>query len=130
MERVYINSDPNKNLPTHEYIILKQRYKEVKALTSSICFNNKANHNLTPSQKEVIVWHFRLVHIGFQHVPWLIFTGRLKVRVNSKAFSNCGGPKCDACEFVKVHIRYNKVNTINNNPMKEKELKKDNLMPG
>ena len=71
-----------------------------------------------------------LGNIGFQHVQWLIRTGSLKLQVNSKAVANYESPKCAACEFVKVHRRPNKVNTIKNNIMKEQELKKDNLIPG
>ena len=49
---------------------------------------------------------------------------------NYKAVSNCERPKCSACEFGKGHRLTNKINTINNNPMKEQELKKDHLMTG
>ena len=52
------------------------------------------------------------------------------MQLNSKAVENCEIPKCSACDFAKGSIRSNKVNTINNNPMKEQELKKDNLLPG
>ena len=48
---------------------------------------------------------------------------------NSKAVANFERPKCAACEFGKVHLRLNKVNTIKKNPMKEKELNKDYLLP-
>ena len=49
---------------------------------------------------------------------------------NSKVVANCERPKCAACEFVKVHCKPNKVNTIKKNPMKDQELKKDHLLPG
>ena len=39
-------------------------------------------------------------------------------------------PECDVCEFGKGHSQSNKLNAITNNPMKEKDLKKDNLLPG
>ena len=48
----------------------------------------------------------------------------------SKAVANCESPKCDACEFFKVHPRPNKVNKIKNNTMKEQDPKKDNILPG
>ena len=98
-------------------------------MTSAVCVTNKANQNLTPSQKELLQWHFRLGHIGFQHVQWLIRTGRLKVQGNPKAVANCEGPKCAACEFGTGHRHPNKINTIKKNPMKEQELKKDHLLP-
>ena len=98
-------------------------------MKSDVCVTNEANQNLTPSHKELIRWYFRLGHIGFQHVQWLINTGRLKVQVNSKAVANCESPKCAACKSVKGHRRRNKINTIKKNPMKEQELKKYHLLP-
>ena len=94
-----------------------------------VCVTNKANQNLTPSQKYMIQWHFILVHIGFQHVKWLIRTGFLKVQGNYKAGDNCESPKCDSYEFGKGHFRSNNVNTTKNNPMKEQDIKKDYNMP-
>ena len=99
VERVYVKYDPKNNLPTREASLPNQREKEAKSLTNSVCVTNEANQNLTPSQKELFRWHFRLGHIGFQHVQWLIRTGRLKVHGNSKAVANCESPKCAACEF-------------------------------
>ena len=49
---------------------------------------------------------------------------------NSKAVANCEGPKCAACEFVKVHRRPNKINAIKKNTMKEQELKKNHILRG
>ena len=114
---MYIKYDPKNNLPTHEATLPNQREKETKALKNAVCVTNEANQNLTPSQKELLRWHFRLGHIGFQQVQLLIRTGRLKVQVNSKAVSNCERSKCAACEFVKGHNQSNKVNTIKKNPM-------------
>ena len=118
VERVYVKYDPKNNPPTHEATLPNQREKEAKALTNAVCVTNEANQNLTPSQKELLRWHFRLRNIGFQHVQWLIRTGRLKVQGNSKAVANCERPKCAACEFGKGHRRPNKVNTIKKNPMR------------
>ena len=49
---------------------------------------------------------------------------------NPKAMSNYESTKCDAFEFGKFHCKFNKVNKIKNNLMKEQELKKDHIMPG
>ena len=92
--------------------------------------SNEANQNLTPSQRELLRWHFRLVHIGSKNDQLLIHTGRLKVQENTKVVANCERPKCAACEFGKGHRQPNKINTIKKNPMKEQELKKDHLLPG
>ena len=60
----------------------------------------------------------------------LICAWRLKVQVNFKSVANCERPKCAACDFGKGRHQSNKVNTIKNNPMKEKELNKDHILPG
>ena len=130
VEGFYVKYNPKNNLPTHKSTLPNQREKEAKALTNAVCVTNEANQNLIHTQKELLGWHFRLGHIGFQHVKWLIRIGRLKVHGNSKAVANCERPKFSACEFGKVHRRPNKINTIKKNPMKEKELKKDHLLPG
>ena len=118
VEMFYIKYDPNTNLPNHGTTLRNQREKEVKALASAVYVTNEANQNLTPSQKEIIRWHFILGHFGFQHIQWLIRTWRLKVQGNSKVMANCESTKCSACEFGKGHRQPNKVNTINNNTMK------------
>ena len=88
-------------------------------MASDFCVTNKANQNLNNSQKELLRWKFRLGHIGFQHVQWLIRTDFLKLQVNSRAVAKFEIPKCAACDFGNGHHRSNKVNTIKNNPMKE-----------
>ena len=118
VERVYIKYNPKNNLPTHKATLPNQIEKEVKALESDVCVTNEANQNITPSHKELLRWKFRLGHIGFQHVQWLICTWRLKVQGNSKAVANCESPKCAACEFGKGHRQPKKINTIKKNPMK------------
>ena len=130
VERVIIKYEPKENLPTHEATLTNHIEKEVKALESDICVTNEANQNTTPSQKELFQWHFRLGHIGFQYVQWLICTWRLKVQVNSNAVANFESPKCAACEFGKGNCQPNKVNTINKNSMKEQEIKKYHILPG
>ena len=51
VERVYVNYDPNNNLPTHEATLPNHIYKEVKSLSSDVCVTNEDNQNLTPSHK-------------------------------------------------------------------------------
>ena len=87
-------------------------------MASDLCVTNEATQNINPSHKELLLWDFRLGHIWFQHVRWLIRTVRLKVKGNSKAVANFESPKYAACEFVKGHHQPNKVNKIKKNPMK------------
>ena len=125
----YTKYNPKNNFPTHEAVMPNQKEEEFKACASFVCFTNKDNHNLTPSKKEILLWNFRMGHIRFQHVQWLICTGRMEVQGNSKAVANCEMSKCDVCEFGKGHSRSNKVNTIKKNPIKYRDLKKYHLLP-
>jgi hypothetical protein len=90
-----------------------------------------ANANLSNAQKELLRWHFRLGHVGFYHIQWMIRVGRLKV-ANPKAVASCAIPKCASCEFGKATKRPTKTNTNVTKKEKEKEmeLKKDDLVPG
>ena len=97
-------------------------------MESAVCVTNEANQNLIPSYKELLRWHFKLKHIGLQHVQWFIHTGSLKVQVNSKALDNRESYNCDACEFGNVRCQSNKLNTVNNNTVKVQELKMDLLL--
>ena len=51
------------------------------------------------------------------------------MKINSKSVAKCERPKCADFEFGKCDCLYTKLNTIKNNPMKDQELKKDNLLP-
>ena len=130
MESIYINYYLKNNLPNHEAIIPNQIDMEFKALKSTVYVNDEANQNLTTSHKKITLWHFRLGHIGFNHVQWLICAWHIKVKGNYKAVANCERTKCAACEFGKCHCRPNKVKITKKNNMKEQDLKKDHLLPG
>ena len=94
-----------------------------------VCITSEANQNLTTSLKELLRWLFRMGHVGFQHVQWLIHRGLLKVQVNSKAVANCESPNCAAYDFVKGDLRPDKLNAIKNNHIKDQDLKKCHIMP-
>ena len=99
-------------------------------MASAVRVTTKTNQNLTPSQKELLRWNFRLGHIGIQHVQWLIHTERLKLQVNETSVDNCERPNFDAFEFGKGICLPNKVNTTKKNPMKDQELNKYHLLSG
>ena len=50
--------------------------------------------------------------------------------ITYKKMSNCERTKCAACEFGKGHRQPNKLKKMKNNPIKEKDLKKDHILPG
>ena len=116
-EILYIKYPPINSLPTQEALPPNQRDKEVNALPISICITNKDTQNLT-SQKELLLCNFRLVHIEFQHVKWLIRTVNLKPKENYRAVSNFERKKCSSCEFGKDNHQLDTIKTTNKNPMK------------
>ena len=84
VERIYLKYDPKNNFPTHEATLPNQREKDAKAMKNDVCVTNEANQKLTPSQKELILWHFRLGHIGFQPVKWSILT-EIRIPIDRKS---------------------------------------------
>ena len=52
------------------------------------------------------------------------------MQVNSKTVANFERPKCSAYDSGKVHCQTDKVKTTNNNPMKDQDIMRDNLLPG
>ena len=99
VDRFYVEYDPKNKFPTNEATLHNQIENEVNSFTSAVCVTNESNQIFTPPHRKLLRWHFRLGHIGFQHVQWLISTGRMKVQVNSNAVANCESPKCAACDF-------------------------------
>ena len=67
-----------------------------KALHLAVFVIGKTNQNIIPKQKSLLKWHFKLVHIVYHHVKWLLRTLNLKVQGNAKDVANCAIPKCAA----------------------------------
>ena len=129
IERFYVKYDSKYYLPTHEAILPKHRNKDVKVLASTVCVTNEANQNLAHSQKELLQWHFRMGHIGFQYFQWLICTERLKLQENPRQWSTVKVTSALPVSLERVVVDPIKENTTKKNPMKEQYLKKDNLLP-
>jgi hypothetical protein len=127
--RRVIRYHPRNNLPILTLTLPKTRDQYVSSLMSALCITESANANLSNAQKELLRWHFRLGHVGFHHIQWMIRVGRLQV-ANPKAVANCSVPKCASCEFGKATKRPTKTNTTVVNKEKEMELKKNDLVPG
>ena len=68
-------------------------------------------------------------NIVFQHVQWLILTVSLKVQINYKAVANFERPNYSDCDFETFHRQPNEINMIKSNPINEKGVDMDNLMP-
>ena len=101
-------------------------------LALNACKNvaDDANLNLNVHQKELLKWHYKLGHIGFKHLQWLIRNNRIPVSGNAKLIASCDLPKCAACEFGKAHRRPTKTSMSKPVAAKEGELRKNDLFPG
>jgi hypothetical protein len=68
------------------------------------------NNNLSPEQKELLLWHYRLGHIGFGKIQSFLqkprtsslndMQSRIIVPSNNKC-SHCHPPMCSACQYAK-----------------------------
>ena len=71
---------------------------------------------------------FRLGYIKSQQLQWSIFTVSRKAEGNNKSGTNGESTKCAECECWKVYLRTKKIKTTKKNPIKEKDIKNDNIM--
>ena len=79
---------------------------------------------------EIIKWNFKLGHIGFQHVTWLVRTVCVNFQGSDKSVSICTIHKCLACEFGKAHCWPKQSRKVVRIPDTEIELRKFDLHPG
>ena len=67
-----INYHPRSNLPILVLTMPKSCAKYERELILALCVTDASNQNLTNTQKELLKWHFRLGHVGFSHIQWLV----------------------------------------------------------
>jgi hypothetical protein len=107
---------------------------------ASLSVFDENNQNLTSAQKELLLWHSRLGHLGFEHTQRL-----MRPRVLDPSPSNavihepcispkhasaktCKPPLCAACQIAKAKRRNSEVSTTIIKP--HTHLKQDDLTPG
>jgi hypothetical protein len=129
LQRLTIPYHPRSNLPEGRVSLRGECKRYAVALSAALSVTDDHNTNLTTAQKELLKWHYRLGHVGFKWLKWMIRAGRLAV-MNKRAISNCDLPKCAACEFGKATKRPTQVDVTRAISDKEMELKKENLLPG
>jgi hypothetical protein len=100
----------------------------------------ETNQNLTGSQKELLNWHWRLGHIGFQWLQTLM-RPRNAIKTNSYLLpplipskcattKSCSPPLCAACQLGKMGRRNPGTSTEHKKPEKFMALKDGDLLPG
>ena len=82
-------------------------YQNVVASAETVAANlsvmDAVNQNLTPGQKDLLKWHQRLGHLGFQWIQWLARQGHLgKSGITMAA---CDAPLCAACQLGRAKKR-------------------------
>ena len=97
------------------------------------------NHNLSTSEKELLLWHQRLGHAGFGWVQDLMYKLKNEIGEDSnppllptklQGTKRCNPPLCAACQFGKQHRKTPDSSTTHSNPEREMAIRKENLNPG
>ncbi|KAI2511448.1 hypothetical protein MHU86_2884 [Fragilaria crotonensis] len=128
--------NPQNNLPTSDAFNGQDPFKAADALVATITEVHETNHNLSEAEKELLRWHYRLGHIGFKKIQFLLRTGVLSQteasrRLHSAACKLTNLPKCAACQYGKQHRRPipgSTPSTIIRD--RTNILKADNVIPG
>ena len=107
---VVAHVNPDNNLPTSEAHRQVDIPKAAECLNATITAVNESNLNLSEPEKELLRWHYRLGHMSFKKIQFLLRTGVL-TRSNNKRHLHQAAckldqmPKCAACQYGKQHRR-------------------------
>ena len=133
---VTANVNPQNNLPTSEAYNGTDPFKAADALVSIVNTVHEQNLNLTEAEKELLRWHYRLGHVGFKKVQFLLRSGVVSKTEESRRLQTAACrltkfPKCAACQYGKQHRRPIP-GTTPSSVVKDRAhaLKTDNLLPG
>ena len=123
-----INYDPATFLPRLTLFRQGTASKVLKSMAGIV--TKETNQNLSPLRKLWLQWHFKLGHLGFEHVKWLGINGALGPQAQRMREDDTNVPLCGACQFGKQHRRPTGSKHVKSNPAKEGALKRDKLTPG
>jgi hypothetical protein len=91
----------------------------------------ETNSNISPWTKHWLRWHYKLGHLGFEHVRRLGVAGYLDTKaLNLTKSELAAAPKCAACCYGKQARKPDNVNPKSQKPSTKGALLKDQLMPG
>ena len=107
---VIVRVDPRSNLPTSQAYSYQDPPQAAAALEATITSVDQTNINLSEAEKELLRWHYRLGHVGFRRVQFLMRSGILahseaQRRLHTAACKITHPPKCAACLYGKQHRR-------------------------
>ncbi len=98
-ETLTIEYDENTFLPVVRAYSSATQTAEALALRG--CVTEEVNQNLTPGQKLLLRFHYKLGHLAFAAVQWLGRQGWLGPKGEKMGHQNLQAPKCAACQFGK-----------------------------
>ena len=110
-----------------------------KEIEHTLTLLDELNHNMSKPQKELMIWHQRLGHAGFDWIQSLMRKPKDEIGDNDEppvmptkisSSANCDKPKCAACALSKAHQRTPKSHTTQTKPENEMAMRRDNLNPG
>ena len=127
--------NPENNLPTSEAHSFKDTPIAVEALNVAISTVNDSNINLSEPEKELLQWHYRLGHMNFRKIQFLMRTGILSKsdanrRLHIASCKVVTPPKCAACQYGKQHQRPVPGKTTSVVKDRAGALKNGDLLPG
>ena len=105
---ITVKYDPDNCLP----VLRAYAEDKIPAMIGQMymCVTSPTNKNLTSGQKELLKWHYRLGHMGFQKMQLLARRGilperlaRVKLEINSdkNKVTRVDIPKCSACLYAQ-----------------------------
>ena len=127
--------DPNSKLPVAMAYSSGVDQAISQAFNAAISAVSHQNMNLSPAQKELLRWHFRLGHLSQRKVQFLMRTGVLAHSESARRLQSASSklqhrPLCAACQYGKQRRRTAPGTRHEAVRDKQGALKRDDLFPG
>ena len=116
--KISVSFNPYNNLPMLSPVVTSDSFFSFNSITQSSINDSiasESNQNITSNQNEILVWHWRLGHIGMNWLQSLMkqrtfvdMTGENKtmnkavITTKHSTTSKCDPPKCAGCMLSKV----------------------------
>ena len=74
---------------------------DVAESMATVCITDEANQNLANNQNNMLQWHWKLGHVGFQQLQWIGRQGWLGSHGQNFVKTTVAPSKCASCQFRK-----------------------------
>lgn len=101
-----------------------------KIIPVNLSITSEANQNLTPSQRNLLHWHYRFGHRNFQAIQRMFRQAPFVGKSAFDAASKCLIPTCEICEYAKAHRKSTKGSIHKPNSSSDGNLSDGHLRPG